>query len=159
MKILKLGETIKSILKSINDNFSELDRRKTYKELFSGSVDIPALDSKESVVIALNDNLDNYDGIVLQLGDCCAYHHFGNLEVGTVFKPIHNQMDFTAEMKGWNMFGYNCEIVNRNGLKLDKFIYSGSNFDKNNYLVINELRCLTSYSVYPLTKVIGVKFN
>lgn len=159
MTILKVGQTIKNIINAINDNFSELDGRKTYKVLYNGSVDIPAYDDGTSVTINLLDSLANYDAIILQLEDCDAYHHFGNLTTGTVFKPIHNQMDFTAAMSGWNMFGYNCEILNNTQLKLDKFVYSGSSFDKNQYLDIYDLRYMTKYSVYPLTKVIGVKFN
>ena len=159
MTILKVGQTIKNIIKSINDNFSELDGRKSYKLLYDGSVDIPSLDDGTSVTINLSDSLANYDGIILQLDDCDAYNHFGNLTAGTVFKPIHNQMDFTDAMKGWNMFGYNCEILSNTQLKLDKFVYSGSSFDKNEYLDIYDLRYITKHSVYPLTKVIGVKFN
>lgn len=159
MTILKVGQAIKDFVRGINNNFSELDRRKNYKLLYSGSATIPSYDDGDSVTIQLNDNLSNYDGIILQLEDCCAYHHFGNLTVGTILKPIHNQMDFSESMMGWNMFGYNCEILSNNRLKLDKFIYSGSSFDKNPYLDIYELRYMTQYSVYPLTKVIGVKFN
>lgn len=159
MTILKLGQTIKDLIKNINANFAELNAKKNYVVLYDGSVDIPSLDNGTSSTITLSDNPANYDGIILQLDDCSAYEYFGDLSIGKILKPIHNQMDFTDVMKGWNMFGYNCEILSNNRLKLDKFVYSGSNFELHEYLEINELRYLTQYSVYPLTKIIGIKFN
>lgn len=159
MTILKLGQTIKDLIKGINANFKELENRKTYKVLYSGSTNIPALKDNIYTTITLNDDVTKYDGLILQLGDCCAYHHFDDLSVGKIFKPIHNQFDLTDEMKGWNMFGYNCEILSKNQLKLGGYIFSGSSFDKNEYLVLYELRYLDNFTVRPLTKVIGVKFN
>ena len=159
MTILKLGQTTKDLIKNINANFAKLNTKKNYVVLYDGSVNIPSLDSGTSSTIALNDSLANYDGLILQLDDCSAYEYFGDLSVGKILKPIHNQMDFTDVMKGWNMFGYNCEILNNTHLKLDKFIYSGSSFEPHEYLDIQELRYLTQYSVYPLTRIIGIKFN
>ena len=159
MKLLKLGQTIKDIIKTINDNFSELHNKKTFTVLYDGSVNIPCKKDGQSTTITLYDSLANYDGVILQLDDCCAWEHFGDLTVGKVLKPVHNQFDMTEEMGGWNMFGYNCEIVSNNQLKLEGFIFSGSNFDKNEYLVLYELRYLENYSIYPLKKVIGIKYN
>lgn len=159
MTILKLGDTVKNLIKKINDNFTELSRRKTYTVLYNGSCEIPALSDGTSAQITLSDSLANYDGIILQLDDCSAYEYFGALTAGKVLKPVHNQFDTTQAMSGWNMFGYNCTIVNNTKLKLDKFIFSGSSFDKDPSLDIYLLRYLTTYSVYPLTKVIGIKFN
>lgn len=159
MTILKVGQAIKDLINGINSNFDDLDKRKTYKLLWSGSQDIPSLDSGSTTTITLSDSLANYDAIVLQLDDCCAYTHFGGMAVGTVFKPVHNQMNFDTGMMGWNMFGYNCEVIANNKLKLSKFVYSGSSYDKNQYLDIYELRYLTGYSVFPITNVIGIKFN
>lgn len=159
MTKLKIGQVVKDVIKAINSNFDELDKRKTFKVLYDGSVNIPSKSSGDSTVITLYDSLANYDGVILQLDDCCAWQHFGDLSIGKVLKPIHNQFDMTEEMSGWNMFGYNCEIVNNNQLKLNNFIYSGSNFDKNEYLVLYELRYLDNYSIYPLKKVIGIKYN
>lgn len=159
MTILKVGQTIKDIIKGINSNFTELDNRKNFKVLYDGTANIPALADGTSITISLNDNLSKYDGIILQLDDCCEWQYFGNLSVGKVLKAIHNQFDMTATMGGWNMFGYNCEIMSNNKLKLSGFIYSGSSFDKNEYLDTYELRYLDNYSVYPLKKVIGIKIN
>ena len=159
MTILKIGQTIKEIIKNINGNFSELDKRKTFKVLYDGSVNIPSKSGGTSVNVTLNDNISQYDGVNLQLDDCSAYVHFGTLSTGKVLKAVHNQFDMTQAMSGWNMFGYNCEIVSNTKVKLSGFIYSGSSFDKNQYLDMYELRYLDNYSVYPLKKIIGIKLN
>lgn len=159
MTKLKLGQALKNVFKTINDNFSELDKRKSFTVLYDGSANIPAKADGASTIITLFDDLSKYDGVILQLEDCNTWTHFGDLSVGKVLKPIHNQFDMTEEMNGWNMFGYNCEILSNNQLRLNGFIYSGSNFDKNEYLVLYELRHFDQYSVYPLKKVIGIKLN
>lgn len=159
MQTLKLGQSIKNILKAINANFTELNNRKTYKVLYNSSVDIPAKHDGTSKTITLTDNPANYDGIILQLDDCSAYEYFGPLTAGKVLKPIHNQFDMTAEMAGWNMFGYNCEILSNKRLKLSGFIFSGSPYDKDPALDIYLLRYNDRYSVKQLKKVIGIKFN
>lgn len=159
MQTLKLGQSIKSIISKINANFTELNNRKTYKVLYSGSVNIPTKDAGTTTTITLADDLSKYDGVIIQLGDCDAFQTFVSLSIGTVLKPVHNQFDMTADMAGWNMFGYNCEILSNKRLKLSGFIYSGSNYDKDPALDIYLLRYITRYSVYPLTKVIGIKLN
>lgn len=159
MQTLKLGQPVRDIIKKINANFTELNNRKSYKVLYSGSVNIPSKSDGTSTTITLSDNLANYDGLILQLDDCDAFQYFGSLAVGKVLKPVHNQFDMTAEMAGWNMFGYNCEILSNKKLKLSGFIFSGSNFDKDPNLDIYLLRYNARYSVKPLTKVIGIKFN
>lgn len=159
MQTFKLGQSIKAILKGINDNFTELNNRKTYKVLYDSSVTIPAKNDGTSTTITLTDNPANYGGIILQLDDCSAYEYFGPLTAGKVLKPVHNQFDMTAEMSGWNMFGYNCEILNNKRLKLSGFIFSGSPYDKDPALDIYLLRYNDRYSVKPLKKVIGIKFN
>ena len=159
MQIFKLGQSVKAILKGINANFAELNNRKTYKVLYDSSVDIPTKNGGTSTTITLTDNPANYDGIILQLDDCSAYEYFGPLTAGKVLKPVHNQFDMTAEMAGWNMFGYNCEILSNKRLKLSGFIFSGSPYDKDPALDIYLLRYDDRYSVKPLKKVIGIKFN
>lgn len=159
MQTLKLGQSIKNILKAINSNFTELNGRKSYKVLYNSSVNIPAKNDGTSTTITLTDNPSNYDGIILQLDDCSAFEYFGPLTVGKVLKPVHNQFDMTESMAGWNMFGYNCEILSNKKLKLSGFIYSGSPYDKDPSLDIYLLRYNERYSVYPLKKVIGIKFN
>lgn len=159
MQTFKLGQSIKAILKGINDNFTELNNRKTYKVLYDSSVNIPAKNGGTSTTITLMDNPANYDGIILQLDDCSAYEYFGPLTAGKVLKPVHNQFDMTAEMAGWNMFGYNCEILSNKRLKLSGFIFSGSPYDKDPALDIYLLRYNDRYSVKPLKKVIDIKFN
>lgn len=159
MVTLKIGQTIKDIITKINANFTELDNRKNFKVLYDGSVEIPALADGTSTTITLSDDISNYDGVILQLDDCCTWQHFGALTTGKVLKAVHNQFDMTAEMSGWNMFGYNCEVLSNRQLKLSGFIYSGSSFEKNAYLDTYDLRYFDQYSVYPLKKVIGVKLN
>lgn len=159
MQTIKLGQSIKNILKVINTNFTELKNRKSYKVLYNSSANIPAKNDGTSTTITLTDNLSNYDGIILQLDDCSAFEYFGPLTVGKVLKPVHNQFDMTAEMSGWNMFGYNCEILSNKRLKLSGFIFSGSPYDKDPALDIYLLRYNDRYSVKQLKKVIGIKFN
>lgn len=159
MQTLKLGQSVKAILKAINSNFAELNDRKTYKVLYSGSVDVPSKSDGTSKTITLVDNPANYDGLILQLDDCSAFEYFGSLAAGKVLKPVHNQFDMTAEMAGWNMFGYNCEILSNKKLKLSGFIYSGSPYDKDPALDIYLLRYNDRYSIKALKKVIGIKFN
>jgi hypothetical protein len=159
MQTLKLGQSIKNILAAINGNFTELNNRKTYKVLYNGSTTIPAKQDGTTTTITLTDNPANYDGLILQLDDCSAFEYFGSLAAGKILKPIHNQFDMTAAMAGWNMFGYNCEILSNKRLKLSGFIYSGSPYDKDPNLDIYLLRYNEKYSVKPLTKVIGIKFN
>lgn len=159
LQTLKLGQSIKAIIAAINGNFTELNNRKTYKVLYSGSVAIPNKDADTSTTITLTDNPANYDGIIIQLDDCGAFEYFGPLTAGKVLKPVHNQFDMTAEMAGWNMFAYNCEILSNKRLKLSGFIFSGSNYDKDPNLDIYLLRYITRYSIKNLTKVIGIKLT
>ena len=156
---LKLGQSIRDIISKINSNFTELNNRKSYKVLYSGSTEIPCKSDGTNTIITLSDNLSNYDGVIIQLEGCDAWQSFETLSVGKVLKPVHNQFDMTEAMSGWNMFGYNCEIMSNKRIKLSGFIFSGSNYDKDPNLDIYLLRYMEQYSVYPLTKVIGIKLT
>lgn len=161
MVTLKIGQTIKSAIKAINDNFAELNKKPNmqYKVLWSGSKNIPAKSGGTTTSITLSDSLANYSGIILQLENCDAWTYFGSLANGTVLGPINQQSGNTQGMEGWNVFGYKCEIVNNKTLRLSNFIFTGSNLDLNEMLEIYTTRYLNNYSVYPLVKVIGIKFN
>lgn len=161
MTTLKIGQTVKSIIKAINDNFAELSNKPNmqYKILWSGSRDIPAKSTGTTTSITLSDSLANYDGLILQLQGCDAWTYFGSLATGTVLGPINQQSGNTTGMEGWNVFGYKCEIVSNTTLKLSNFIFTGSSLDLNEMLEIYTTRYLQNYSVYPLVKVIGIKFN
>ena len=161
MTTLKIGQTIKSIITAINNNFSELNKKPNmqYKVLWSGSQDIPAKADGTTASITLSDSLANYAGIILQLEGCDAWTYFGSLANGTVLGPINQQAGNTQGMEGWNVFGYKCEIVNNKTLRLSNFIFTGSTLDLNEMLEIYTTRYLKTFSVYPLVKVIGIKFN
>lgn len=156
MTILKLGQTLKSIIKAVNDNFAECTQ---YKVLWSGSRDIPSKSDGTSTTITLSDSLANYDGIMLQLEGCGAWTYFGDLTTGMCLGPVNQQVGCTVEMEGWNVFGYKCEVVSNTSLKFSDFIYTGSPLDLHEYLDIYTIRYLNTYSVYPLVKVIGIKLN
>lgn len=161
MTILKVGQTVKNIIKAINDNFAELNSKPNmqYKVLWSGSQDIPSKNDGGTTVITLSDDIRNYDGIILQLEGCNAWNYFGNLSAGNSLGPIHQQIGTTTGMDGWNVFGYKCEILSNTSLKVSNFVFTGSTLDLHEYLDIYTTRYLASYSVYPLVKVIGIKLN
>lgn len=110
MQTLKLGQSIKAIIAAINGNFTELNNRKTYKVLYSGSVAIPNKDAGTSTTITLTDNPANYDGIIIQLDDCGAFEYFGPLTTGKVLKPVHNQFDMTAEKTKLSNIAANAQV-------------------------------------------------
>lgn len=61
MTVLKLGMTIKNVVKYINDNFTELSNKLTYKPisykiLYDGSTEIPSDSSGNTATITLTDN-------------------------------------------------------------------------------------------------------
>lgn len=157
MTKLKLGQTINNAIKIINDNFTELNSK--YKILWSGSQDIPAKASGNSVVINLLDNISNYDGLILQLEGCNSWTYFGSLSAGKSFGAIAQQIGVDVGMDGWNVFGYKCEILSNTTLRLSEFIFTGSTLTPHEYLDIYSTRYLNNYSVYPLIKVIGIKLN
>lgn len=109
--------------------------------------------------ISLSDSLANYKGLILQLENCNAWTYFGSLANGTILGPINQESGNTQGMEGWNVFGYKCEIVNNKTLKFSNFIFTGSTLDLNEMLEIYTTRYVDRYSVYPLVKIIGIKFN
>lgn len=161
MTTLKIGQTVKSIIAAINANFTELNKKPNlqYKVLWSGSKDIPAKSDGTTVSISLSDSLANYKGLILQLENCNAWTYFGSLANGTILGPINQESGNTQGMEGWNVFGYKCEIVNNKTLKFSNFIFTGSTLDLNEMLEIYTTRYVDRYSVYPLVKIIGIKFN
>ena len=161
MTTLKIGQTVKSIIAAINGNFTELSKKPNlqYKVLWSGSRDIPAKSTGNTTTIALSDSLANYKGLILQLENCNAWTYFGNLAAGTILGPINQESGNTQGMEGWNVFGYKCEIVSNTSLKFSNFIFTGSTLDLNEALEIYTTRYVNRYSVYPLVKIIGIKFN
>ena len=154
MTILKLGQTLKNIINSINANFDELSMKSNvkYDVLFNGSATIPANANGTSNTITLTKSLTDYDGVIIQREDCGAWEYFGTLTVGTVLKPISTQANFSELMEGVNLFECNCEILSNNQLKLNNNVYTGATTSKT-------VRYITSYDETPLTKVIGIKLN
>lgn len=161
MTTLKIGQTVKSIIAAINGNFTELSKKPNlqYKVLWSGSKDIPAKLTGNTTTITLSDSLANYKGLILQLENCNAWTYFGSLAAGTILGPINQESGNTQGMEGWNVFGYKCEIVSNTSLKFSNFIFTGSTLDLNEMLEIYTTRYVDRYSIYPLVKIIGIKFN
>lgn len=156
MNVLKLGQTVKTILTNLNANFTELANKLTYnpisyKILFSGSTTVPSKDSGNSVTITLNDSITNFDGVIIQREGSSGWQTIETISVGTIFKVMNCESDF-ALTEGCNLFMCNAEVVSATKLKVSNNVYSGIKTSATG-------RYLTSFSDRPITKIIGIKLN
>lgn len=154
MEFLKLGHSLKNIISTINANFKELLEKPNiqYKVLFSGTANIPSDSSGDTSDITLSDNLENYDGVIIQREGCGAWEYFDTLQVGTVLKVVNAQGDFSQYMTGLNLYECNCEILSNKKLRLSHNVYSGITTGK-------AARYIASFEDVPITKIIGIKLN
>ena len=156
MTILKLGMTIKNFVTSVNANFTELANKLTYKPisykiLFDGSVEIPSKSSGEYSAIALNDNVTNFDGIIIQREGSSCWQSIGDISIGDIFKVMNCESDFEY-MEGCNLYMCNVEVVSTTQLKASCNVYSGIKTSAAG-------RYNENFSDRPITKVIGIKLN
>lgn len=153
MTVFKLGTTVKNFISGINANFAELLSRSniTYKVLYSGSTSIPSNSSGDTATITLNDNITNFDGVMIQREGASCWQRIDSMSIGTVFKVMNCESDFEY-MEGCNLYMCNAEIISGTQLRVSNNVYAGI---KTNACG----RYLTSFSDRPITKVIGIKLN
>lgn len=156
MTVFKLGTTVKNFISGINANFAELSNKLTYKPisykiLYSGSTDIPSNSTGNTATITLNDNITNFDGIMIQREGASCWQRIDSMSIGTVFKVMNCESDF-GYMEGCNLYMCNAEIISDTQLKVSNNVYAGIKTNASG-------RYLTSFSDRPITKVIGIKLN
>lgn len=156
MTSLKLGMTIKNFIRNLNDNFSELSNKLTYKPisykvLYNGSAEIPSNSSGSMTLITLNDDITNFDGVMIQRETTSAWQSIQSISTGDVFKVMNTESDF-AYTEGCNLYMCNVQVVTGTQLKLTDNVYSGV---KTN----GTARYMNTFSDRPITKIIGIKLN
>ena len=156
MTTLKLGMTIKNFIRNLNDNFSELSNKLTYKPisykvLYSGTAEIPSNSSGSMALITLNDDITKFDGVIIQRETTSAWQSIQSIAVGDVFKVMNTESDF-AYTEGCNLYMCNVQVVTGTQLKLTDNVYSGV---KTN----GTARYMNTFSDRPITKIIGIKLN
>lgn len=157
MTVLKIGSTIKNFISGINANFSELSGKLTHspvsvKLLYSGSVEIPARDEIETATITLNSDVTAFDGLIFVREDCDASIIIRTPSVGTIFKPVSQQADYTQMFEGLNLFMCNAQVTTTTQLSLSGNCYSGVGTSGSS-------KYYEWFGDRPLEKVYGLKFN
>lgn len=156
MTVFKLGTTVKNFISGINANFAELSNKLTYKPisykiLYEGSTSIPSNSTGNTATITLNDNITNFDGVMIQREGASCWQRIDTMSIGTVFKVMNCESDF-GYMEGCNLYMCNAEIISGTQLKVSNNVYAGIKTNASG-------RYLTSFSDRPITKVIGIKLN
>lgn len=147
MEILKLGDSLKSIVSKINSNFGKCSRQQI---IFSGSATIPSNTSGEEITITTTADLTQFDGLIFQRADCNAVAFYIPPAIGTVYKIISGSADFTQVLSGLNLFECNAEITGERTIKLNNNVYSGVTTN-------GAGRYIKGYSDNPMIKIIGFK--
>ena len=145
MEILKLGDSLKTIVSKLNLNFGKCTRQQI---IFNGSEAIPSNASGEYITITTTADLTQFDGLIFQRADCNAATFYIPPTVGQIYKIVSTQADFTAYMAGLNMFECNAEIIGERTIKLSNNVYSGVTTN-------GTARYIKGYSDTPMIKVIG----
>lgn len=153
MTVFKLGTTVKNFISGINANFAELLSRSniTYKVLYSGSTSIPSNSSGDTATITLNDNITNFDGVMIQREGASCWQRIDTMSIGTVFKVMNCESDFEY-MEGCNLYMCNVEVISNTQLRVSNNVYAGIKTTAAG-------RYMTSFSDRPITKIIGIKLS
>lgn len=153
MTLLKLGQSIKNYIETINSNFLELVNKKSacFTVLFEGSCDIPSNGSGGHSTITLNNDITAFDGIIIQREDAGDWQRIQSITVGSKFKVMNCEADFDY-MEGCNLYLCNVEVVSATQLKVSNNVYSGVKTSAAG-------RYMTGFSERPITKIIGIKLN
>ena len=156
MTVLKLGMTIKNIVKYINDNFTEISNKLTYKPisykiLYDGSTEIPSDSSGNTATITLTDNITNFNGVIIQREGSSGWQTIQTIAVGTKFKIMNCEADFEL-MEGCNLYMCNAEVISGTQLKVSHNVYAGVKTTAAG-------RYMNTFTDRPITKVIGIKLN
>ncbi len=153
MTKLKIGQTIKEIIRTINANFTELDNKKSvsYTTLFEGSAEIPSNSSGGYSTITLNADITQFDGVIVQREAAGDWQRIQAIEIGSIFKVLNCEADFSF-MEGCNLYLCNLEVISGTQLKATNNVYSGVKTSA-------AARYNTSFDARPITKIIGIKLN
>lgn len=156
MTVFKLGTTVKNFISGLNANFTELASKLTYKPisykvLYSGSTEIPSNSSGNTATITLNDNITNFDGVMIQREGASCWERIDTISVGSTFKVMNCEADFDT-MEGCNLYMCNAEVISGTQLRVSDNVYAGIKTNASG-------RYLTSFTDRPITKIIGIKLN
>ena len=149
MQVIKLGDTVRTIIDKINSNFGKCGGKQ--QVIFDGSASIPSRAAGGSTTITLTADVTQFDGLIFQRADCNAVMFYITPTVGQVYKIVSAQADFTQYMEGLNLYECNAEITGAREIKLSNNVYSGIKTSA-------AARYITGYADTPLIKVIGVKY-
>lgn len=153
MTKIKIGQTVKEIIRIINANFKEIEDKKavSYTTLFDGSAEIPSKSSGTYSTITLNADITQFDGIIVQREDAGDWQRIQTISVGSKFKVLNCEADFEF-MEGCNLYLCNLEVISGTQLKATNNVYSGVKTSA-------AARYNTSFGDRPITKIIGIKLN
>lgn len=157
MTILKLGESVKSFFTKLNANFSEIGAKLTHspvsvKKIYDGSATIPDKEDGETTTITLTADVTQFDGLIFIREDSDASVIIRTPSIGTIFKPVNQQADYTQMFEGMNLFMCNAEIISSTQIKLSGNVYSGVSTNGTS-------KYYAWFSDRPLEKIYGIKFN
>lgn len=157
MTVLKIGESIKTFFTNLNANFSEISGKLTHnpvsvKKIFDGSVAIPEREDETSTTITLTADVTQFDGLIFIREDSDASVIIRKPSIGTIFKPVNQQADYTAMFEGMNLFMCNAEIISKTQIKLSGNVYSGIGSS-------GTAKYYEWFGDRPLEQIYGIKFN
>ena len=157
MTLLKMGESIKTFFTKLNANFTEIGGKLPQnpagvKLIYDGSATIPAREDGTNATITVTDDVTQFDGLIFVREDSDASVIIRKPSIGTIFKPVNQQADYTPMFEGMNLFMCNAEIISATQIKLSGNVYSGvSTSGASKYYAWFEDR--------PLVQIYGIKFN
>lgn len=151
MTVLRFGESFKNLISKINGNFREVGEKKII--LYDGTINIPSIESGESVNITLSEDCTQFDGLIFQREECMAATSYIAPAVGLIYKPLSLMADYSYMFEGMNLFAMNAEVINATTLKLSGNAFSGINIGS----TPPAARYIDWFEDLPLKKVIGFK--
>lgn len=151
MTILKLGNSLKEIIRKVNANFAEISEK--HVVLFDGTATIPSVESGETADITLSADCTQFDGLIFQRAECMAAESYIAPAVGVIYKPLSTMADYTYMFEGMNLFAMNAEVISGTTLRLSGNAFSGINIGS----TTPSARYLDWFEDLPLVKVIGIK--
>lgn len=153
MTKIKIGQTVKEIIRAINANFTELDDKPSvsYTTLFNGAAEIPSNSSGEYSTITLTADITKFDGVIVQREDAGDWQRIQPISIGSKFKVLNCEADFEW-VEGCNLYLCNLEVISGTQLKATNNVYSGVKTSA-------AARYNTSFGDRPITKIIGIKLN
>ena len=157
MTILKIGESIKTFFTKLNANFSEIGGKLSHnpvsvKLIYEGAAAIPAKEDETATTITVTADVTQFDGLIFIREDSDASVIIRKPSIGTIFKPVNQQADYTPMFEGMNLFMCNAEIISATQISLTGNVYSGVSTNGN-------AKYYEWFSDRPLEKIYGIKFN